>query len=702
MKTTALILTAVLMAAIAWIPAATQDRQALFEKALALEEAQGKLQEAIALYQKIVDESKAPSLAAQAQLRIGICHQKLGHKEAQSAFQKVIDNYPGQAEAVRQAREQLSVLARTQTLIEKSDGDLRIRKVPELIGGWISRDGRWLCGWDDTGDLSIMEVATGSKRRLTQGASWDKGDFVDDLAISPDSKRVAFVWFRDYRNRDLKVVNIDGTGERTLRTDADASGQLRLCDWTPDGRHILGITSQVRLKESEASRFVLFSVSDGAIQEVKSLGGPRPQRINISPDGRWIAYDFAQNDATGERDIFLVSADGSREIPLVQHPADDRLLGWAPGGEQILFSSDRLESGSLDMWIVPVGNGKARGAPALVRRYAGRRDIEPMGFTQDGAFYYTDFSGKSDVYLAVLDPEKAKVSTPAQNIAQGFEGANRDPAWSPDGKYLAYISDRESGGPKSLALCILSLDTGEYRVLFPELKSMARMTWFADGESVLVMGGESGGLRLVAGKTGGVGVVNWGSIDLINVKTAAVRTLIADDGTGIHSPRCTPDGKKILYGNDSWQERVFRIVSYDVESGQKKEICRSSQPIVRMDIAPDGKLLAFLDPADASLRIMPTEGGSPRVLYKLDSMIRGPAWSPDGKNIYFARYIKGTQRQELWRIPSAGGEPVRFDLAVDGSMENFDIHPDGRRIAYQSTRYARDVWVMENFLPKRK
>jgi Tol biopolymer transport system component len=460
----------------------------------------------------------------------------------------------------------------------------------------------------------------------------------------------------------------------------------------------------VSLKESEASRIVLFSVSDGAIQEVKGLEGPRLERINISPDGRWIAYDFAQNEHTGERDIFLLSADGGRTIPLVQHPADDRLLGWAPGGDQILFSSDRVERGILDVWMVTVEDGKVRGAPALVRRNAGRRGMEPMGFTQDGSFYYTVQSARSDVFLAVLDPEKAKVLTPAKNVAQGFEGANRRPAWSPDGKYLAYISDREFGGPRSIALCILSLDTGEYRVLFPKLRSMARMTWFADGESVLAMGGDSGGLRLAAAQMGGVRVVSRGSISLINVETATVRTLIADDGTGIHSPRCTPDRKKVLYANDSPQDKVSRIISYDVESGQKKEVYRSSQPIARMDISPDGKLLAFLDPADASLKIMPTEGGSPRVLCKLDRMISGPAWSPDGKYIYFARYIKGIgmRRQELWRISSAGGEPVRFDLATDGSMEDFDIHPDGRRIAFQSTQSGRDVWVMENFLPKRK
>jgi len=499
-----------------------------------------------------------------------------------------------------------------------------------------------------------------------------------------------FSWFRP-GNRDLKIINIDGTGERTLRTDGDPSAQVRLLDWTPDGRCIIAIMSQMSLKASEKIRIVLISVSDGAIQEIKSLEGPRLERVSISPDGQWIAYDLAPNEDTGVRDIFLMSTDGKREFPLVQNPADDRLLGWTPGGDQILFSSDRVEKGILEIWTVTVEDGKVRGTPALVRRNAGRGEITPMGFTQDGSFYYTASSGKSDVYLAVLDPEKANVSTPAKNIAQGFEGANRCPAWSPDGKHLAYLSDRESDGSQVTALCILSLDTGEYRAVFPQLEGVSRISWFADGESVLAI---SGATRLVNVKTGGSRLVDYGTICLINVRTAGVRTLFEYDGTGI--PRGTPDGKKVLYTNVSPQEKVSRIISYDIASGQKKEIYRDSGIIRVMDISPDGKLLAFLDAADSTLKIMPAEGGSPRLLYEL--RLGSMAWSPDGKYIYFWRYM---QRWELWRIPSAGGEPVRFDLAANGNMSNFDIHPDGRRIVFDSQRLGRDVWVMENFLAKR-
>jgi Tol biopolymer transport system component len=683
-----LLIAAFMLVTQAVLPQESADE--LYQAALLKKEAEGDLNAAVQLFQKIVATfAQNRAIAAKAELQIGLCYEKLGLTQARDAFQRVVEKYPEQTDSVAAARERLSVLGRAQALIEKGDSGLRIRRVPELMKGKISKDGRWLCGMDDTGDLFVMETGTGSKRRLTQNASLDKGDFVDDHIISPDSKRVAYVWWSNNRSRDLKIINIDGTGERTLRTDAEPSAGLWPCDWTPDGRYLLA-------KGREPNQFVLISVSDGAIQVIKNLGRSSPQRVNLSPDGRWIAYDLAEKENADARDIFLLSADGKREVPLVQHPADDRLLGWAPGGNQILFSRNRVKSGILDVWIVPVEDGKVRGTPVLVSRNVGSRairEITPMGFTQDGSFYYTAFAGKSDVYLAVLDPEKAKVSTPAKNIAQGFEGANRCPAWSSDGKYLAYLSDRESDESQVTALCILSLDTGEYRVVFPQMETVTRISWFADGESVLAIGGA--GFRPTAdGRIAGMG-----TICLINVRTGGVRTIPEYDGIGI--PRGTPDGKKILYANASPQEEVSRIISYDIVSGQKKEIYRRSGRIApQMDISPDGKLLAFLDVADSSFKIIPTEGGEPRVLYGLESRTIGTfSWSPDGKYIYFLGNMQG--RGGLWRIPPAGGEPVRFDLAVNGGMQNFDIHPDGRRIVFDSQRFGRDVWVMENFLPKR-
>ena len=102
--------------------------------------------------------------------------------------------------------------------------------------------------------------------------------------------------------------------------------------------------------------------------------GVTPVKMNFSPDGRSIVYDFRPKEESPQRDIFVLASDGSREIPLVKHPADDYLLGWSPEGRWILFASDRR--GSWDAWAIEVADGKPQGAPALVKLGIG--EINPQ------------------------------------------------------------------------------------------------------------------------------------------------------------------------------------------------------------------------------------------------------------------------------------------------------------------------------------
>ncbi|MCX6575458.1 MAG: tetratricopeptide repeat protein [Candidatus Aminicenantes bacterium] len=69
---------------------AQQASYDLFQKALAKEKAEGNLEEDIALFQKVVDKGEDEALAAQAQLHIGMCYEKLGLGKAREAYQKVI------------------------------------------------------------------------------------------------------------------------------------------------------------------------------------------------------------------------------------------------------------------------------------------------------------------------------------------------------------------------------------------------------------------------------------------------------------------------------------------------------------------------------------------------------------------------------------------------------------------------------------
>jgi Tol biopolymer transport system component len=79
-----------------------------------------------------------------------------------------------------------------------------------------------------------------------------------------------------------------------------------------------------------------------------------------------------------------------------------------------------------------------------------------------------------------------------------------------------------------------------------------------------------------------------------------------------------------------------------------------------------------------------------------------PAWSADGRYIYFSKKqdVPGDM-WDLYRISVDGGEAQKIDLAM-GRFRHFSIHPDGQRIAFSSmgaNPEQSQVWVMENFLP---
>ena len=139
-----------------------QSAEDLYQSALMKKEAEGDLKGAIRLFQDIL--TKFPGkrdIAAKAQLQIGICLEKLGTKEAEKAFQKVIDNYPEQSDAVREAKEKLSLLLKSEPSLKQEMLNLksvRYGRAPEWISWapspptagfsplWIGRPATWLSG----------------------------------------------------------------------------------------------------------------------------------------------------------------------------------------------------------------------------------------------------------------------------------------------------------------------------------------------------------------------------------------------------------------------------------------------------------------------------------------------------------------------------------------------------------------------------
>ncbi|MHC4753186.1 MAG: M56 family metallopeptidase, partial [Planctomycetota bacterium] len=351
------------------------------------------------------------------------------------------------------------------------------------ITGAPSPDGRYLSYVDwDTGDPAVYEIANGTKRRLTNEGSWDEPyEFAQFSRWSPDGKQIVYDWYNKDDFIELRIVGLDASKPRILYSNEEVVW-AKTYDWSPDGKQILACFSR---KDSPA-QIVLVSAADGSVRVLKTLNR-YPQSMGFSPDGRYIVYDFPQKEDSPEHNISVLLIDGSREIPLIKHPADDRVLGWTPDGKHILFASDR--TGSPDIWVIRITEGNPQDVPELVKPIKGPFPPLGLGFTRDGSFYYGHRPNRTNVYIAEIDPVTGKIVVPPHEAINRFVESNGTPDYSPDGKYLAYVSRRPpmptryTTNPIGNVLCIRSLETGEEREFRPEINKFGWPRWSPDGRS---------------------------------------------------------------------------------------------------------------------------------------------------------------------------------------------------------------------------
>jgi Tol biopolymer transport system component len=687
---------------------AAQNGYDLFQKALAKERGEGNLVEAIALYQKVIEETKDESLAAKAQLRIGICYEKLGEvkaKLAQEAFQKVVDNYPRQVDEVKVAREKLSGFLRARTLAEKNIEGLSLRHLLMPlgrgedfgIGEAISPDGRFFAYFDyNVGAVGVYELTTGKKQILKSkiekeepwGETWQ-------TVWSPDSQALLCNWWQtpDYHWSDLRIIRLDGTEQRILFRSQEYD-EVYPMDWSSDGSQVLATFYK---DFSEGKKIGLISVKGGS-ERILKTSDPNLSRMQFSPDGGHIAYEKYAEGEFSNRDISILSADGKVENPLVTHPAHDSLVGWSPDGKYVLFTSDR--TGTIDLWMIPVEDGKAAGKAQLIKEGLGKIDVG--GITQNGSFYYISSGQMEDIYVAELDMASGKINKSPEKTIFSQEGSNSWPQYSPDGKSIVCV---QGGGIMAAltatSLCVRSLENGAERKF--ALKMQAQLPrWSPDGQFIYFTSYDRPrhrGIYRLELKTGQVSP--WGPEDSENKPFGNVLVGIS------------PDGKKGYYIHTEEKDRFSQLVLRDLESGAEKELfCNDRRFPAVSSLSPDGKWVAVTSrQEERAILIVPSEGGEPRELCRF--ILKGGHpnwldWTPDSQSIVFSKRIdeskSGLSGWGLYLISVDGGDPQFLGIST-AYISDIDVHPDGKHLAFASygpDRGEPKLWVMENFLPDEK
>jgi Tol biopolymer transport system component len=542
----------------------------------------------------------------------------------------------------------------------------------------VSAAGRFLSftDWEAGGNLAIYDLTTGQSRRLTGDGSVSSGPFAEASVPSPDGKSIVYAWRGE--TYDLRVVGLDGSKPRILRAGGDGTVRQSPLAWSPDSRHVLA-----EIVKADGTRdMMLVAAADGSAKLLKAIGkNPSPGGV-FSPDGRYIAW------ATSEG-FSLFELQTGMETPLIPDRSSHSVLGWAPDGKHILFSSERW--GSADAWLVAVAGGKAQGEPMFVKKNWG---FLPMGFTSSGAFYYAVNNTVGDVKIAEIDPVSGDVVSPPQSVSQ--RGNTWAPDWSPDGRFLAYIF---ALAPRRTVI-VRSLDTGEEREYEAGERTIglgASLRWVPDGKAVAVPVLEPGkGETLVR----------------IDVQTGRVTSLMPlPAGVGFARFGFSPDGNTVFYVKPAvLQGENWSVVARDLTSGKETNIIERPG-LYGGVVSPDGRRLVITvtEGKYQVLLVMPVSGGEPRELVRVDrekeyASGASPWWTPDGRYVAFLKGAKGIAPNELqvWRVEAEGGEPQRTGLTVGRQIGGLRPHPDGRRLASNDFKVNLEIWVMENFLPRLK
>ncbi len=545
----------------------------------------------------------------------------------------------------------------------------------------VSPDGRLVTGFFTAG-LAVRDLSTGETRNLS-----DKGF---PGVFSPDGNQIAYTsWLGERDSVVLSLIRTDGSDQRLLFRDADMRS-VAVKDWTEDGSRIL-----VTIENSDSTAEVAYVPVDGGAPEVVvslNPGEPFPQAMAVSPDGRFIAYDVRGTGPEGSaHDIYLMSGYGSAPKPIIQHPADDRLLDWSPDGKGILFASDR--SGSVDIWLVPVADGVPGADVHPVKRDVGQ--FTPVGLARDGSYYFGVRRDDSHLYVADLVPETGRLDGQPRIVAPALYRSGVD--WSPDGRYLAYAKPGGGVLEGSWVLVVRSLDTGAETEFKLEIDVLHRLrpSWSPDGQLLLLHG--------------------WGAYPTEGVYTVGVRTGEVMTLFTVEYPDrvidwlgWSADGRAVFFtdGGRSRRDSTVGIVMRDLMSGRETDLYREIAPPYagRLAPSPDGRLLAFCrwdENTDTdALNVMSLPEAEYQTVLQVSSpgFIWPPAWTPDSRHLVYQ------SQGHFWRISAAGGEPEDLGSLGRETYRRFlmSVHPNGHRIAFVgATESQWEVWKITGMLAAR-
>jgi dipeptidyl aminopeptidase/acylaminoacyl peptidase len=310
------------------------------------------------------------------------------------------------------------------------------------------------------------------------------------------------------------------------------------------------------------------------------------------------------------------------------------------------------------------------------------------------------------VYVAPLAAD-----APARRFTFGKK--DHSPRWSPDGRYLAFVSDR---GEKS-QIFVAPLNGGEPRQVTHAKWGVGQPAWSPDSKRVAYSartgdytepkerkGVEKAAPRVVKAlrfRLDGIGFFDERRMHIFvaDIESGEEKQLTSGDYFDDH-PAWSPNGRTIAFVSDRGRNRNDRLWRTDVwtvpaRGGRARKLTRSRGSAANPTYSPDGRFIAYAGhengddfAKNAHLMLIPARGGASRSLSaEVDQNVLGwPAfafgrafnWSPDSRSICFLALDRGTIAIFRSDLKNA----ARKALDGERQIDSFALTPDGKRAAF--------------------